>query len=211
MSNRSQVVDVNGSLSSEKVVGMGVPQGSTLGPLFFLLYINDLNKCFSVLKTINFADDTTLYVDFTPNNNIGSIISRDLKTLEEWLDVNRLSLNVPKSNYMVSSNKSNVCQYDIPIRGRLLNRVSKQKFLGVIIDQNLNFKSHIDKICSKVSSSVGVMRRIRGTVPQPVLKSIFYTLVHSSYSYALAAWGSAYPSALNRLRNLLREDSDFYL
>ena len=174
-----------------------------MGPLLFILYINDFHKCLSKLNTINFADDTTLFTSFSVSDNLEVMIANDMLCLDSWLRVNRLSLNIAKSNYMVLSNRGNVADYNIMIRGIPLNRVNEQKFLGVTIDHNLLFKTHINTICGRVSHGVGMMRRVKSEVPQSVLRCLFYSFVHSSYTYAVAAWGSAYPTALLRLRNLV--------
>ena len=97
LSIRHQLVEINKQLSSSLDVRIGVPQSSTLGPLLFILYINDLNKFLTMLKFINFADETTLYLDINPSNDNASLINFELTRVQTRIDANKLSLNVQKT------------------------------------------------------------------------------------------------------------------
>ncbi len=105
LSSRSQKVCVNGILSKTQIITHGVPQGSVLGPLLFLLYINDLPSCSNILKFHLFADDTSIFYSHNNARDLESIVNRELTKSSTWLSANRLSLNVDKSNFLTISNK----------------------------------------------------------------------------------------------------------
>ena len=142
LSNRTQFFEINENLSSLQEVTIGVPQGSTLGPLLFLLCTNDLCKPLTQLKVIHFADDTTLYINVKPSEDITNMINAELTLVQTWIYTNKLSLNVQKNNYMIISNRRAVDDIDINLCGGATTRVSQHKFLGVIIDDKLKFEGH---------------------------------------------------------------------
>ena len=106
LSNRKQYVSIGESKSLCIDVSVGIPQGSTCGPMLFLLYINDLSRALVSMQTVHFADDTTLYRRFKTFGDISDEVEIDIEHLQEWLKVNRLSLNVSETNFMILSNKS---------------------------------------------------------------------------------------------------------
>ena len=140
LSNRQQSVSYNGANSSYKTINCGVPQGSILGPLLFILYINDLSTVSDVLTSILFADDTTL---IDSDHNLTTLITRfnsELVNIVNWLNANRLSLNIDKTNFMIfrPKNKDDV-NPGIIINGTRITQVHKAKFLGVFIYDKLNW------------------------------------------------------------------------
>ena len=205
LSNRTQFVEINENRSSLRDVTIGVPQGSTLGPLLFILYINDLCKSLTQLKSIHFADDTTLYINMKPSEDITNMINAELTQVQTWINANKLSLNVQKTNYMIISNRRAVDDIDINLGGEAITRVSQHKFLGVIIDDKLKFGGHINSLCNKISQSIGIMKRISHLVPVKILKILYYTLIYSRLTYAITAWGSSFPTTLRRLQSRVRK------
>ena len=105
LSNRKQYVSINGFNSSEKYVTCGVPQGSSLGPLLFILYINDLHFSMKQSSTSHFADDTCISFSAIKIKTIETVLNNDLRTVTDWLQANRLSLNVDKSKLMIFKSK----------------------------------------------------------------------------------------------------------
>ena len=159
--NRRQKVFVAGHLSEAAEITMGVPQGSVLGPILFLLYINDMSRSSSLLKFVHFADDTTVFFANKCMKHVHSVMNEELIKVDEWLKSNRLSLNVSKTSYMLVSHNANVNDANfISIRGNILNRVNCVKFLGVLLDDKLNFTSHVNNVATKISKSIGVIRRV---------------------------------------------------
>ena len=167
LSNRLQYVTYNGAKSKREIIKCGVPQGSILGPLLFLLYINDLstvsNDCFSVL----FADDTNMFVAGKNTSEMCVKLNNDLQEICEWLRCNKLSLNILKSHYMIFTTKNKTAQdLDIKISNTAVERVYDTKFLGVYIDAQLTWKKHIEYTCSKLSKCAGILLKARKKTKQ---------------------------------------------
>ena len=159
LTDRTQKCEVNGSISSERNIKCGVPQGSILGPLFFLLYINDLPSCLDQTKPRLFADDTNITAAGNSLNEVEDAVNSDLERLRKWLITNKLSLNVAKTKFMLIGtkpilNKISDKQPIINIEDKQIEQVSESKILGVILDQHLSWKSNTDSICQKVSSGI---------------------------------------------------------
>ena len=110
------------------------------------------------MRFVHFADDTTFFVSDSDINNVHTTVNRELVGVDNWLKANRLSLNVSKTSYMIISNQKNAIE--IRIRDSILTKVSTVKFLGVTLDENLTFKDHLKNVTTKISKSVGVMRRL---------------------------------------------------
>ena len=142
-------------------VTCGVPQGSILGPKLFILYINDICNASTSLKFILFADDTNVFYSGVDIHIICECISRELDKLHVWLSVNKLSLNVDKTNFILFGNCKNIDNVCISMTNRIITRVRAIKFLGVIIDEKLTWKDHISLVRSKLSKTVGILYIIR--------------------------------------------------
>jgi len=202
--NRYQCVRIGNSRSDFAPIAVGVPQGSVLGPLLFLLYINDLpsishSACFSL-----FADDTTIAIR---NNSYDKLISEAnvlLDALYSWTRNNRLSLNTDKSNALLISNRNTDIQtpYLITIGESPLWYVESVKFLGVHLDRKLNFGQHVRYISSKLSKTVGIFYRIREFVPESVLVSLYYSLFYPYLIYCVLVWGNTNESLINMIITL---------
>ena len=216
LSNRKQFVSINGHKSEKLDVKIGVPQGSVLGPLLFLIYINDLPNSMSTVKSILFADDTTI---FSSHENIHTLcrdISADLHLVNEWLIDNSLTLNVSKTYYTIFSMRKvpdNIC---ITIGQRVLDRKSNGKFLGVVLDEKLTFKEHIKIVSKKVSKLTGLMYKLKHFFPLDVLKNLYFTLIQPYFTYCILAWGAVHKATLQPLvlhqKKLIRilTNSDYY-
>ena len=187
----------------------GIPQGSTLGPLLFLLYINDLPNC-SDLETLTFrifADDTNLFASARDLKSLEILINSELEKLKVWCDVNKLSINFIKTNYMIikcnrkASGSIEVKLQNIDGLSYLLERKDHIKYLGVMIDELLSWKYHISYTCSRISSNVGVISKLRHHLSISQLKQLYYNLIYSYLPYAIIAWGSAYKTHLKRLQS----------
>ena len=149
LSNRKQYVNYNGHASGEQIIKCGVPQGSILGPLMFILYINDMYKVSELLRFIIFADDTNIFCLGDDPVALVNTVNNELKKLEAWFRVNKLSLNISKSNYMVFGNKKSNIEH-VQLNGISLDRIAFTKFLGVIIDYELNRNKHVQTVRGKL-------------------------------------------------------------
>ena len=200
LSNRTQFVTYNGISSASKTVKCGVPQGSILGPLLFLIYINDLaNICHHTLPYL-FADDTNLFKSGTDLSSMQKDINVELVGICEWLKVNKLSLNVGKTKFMLFTKKRKYTHnIDIKIEGQSIAETENTKFLGVIIDRQLNWKAHISHIAGKVSRGIGILIKAKYLLNKDALISLYYSFVYSYITYCCHVWGNAYPTNLRRL------------
>ena len=204
LSGRRQCVNINSTFSSSIEILSGVPQGSILGPLLFLIYINDMSRCVSSLNCVHFADDTTVSLSGHDFYDLFDIINDGLREIQMWLNVNKLSLNSSKTTYMIISNRCVPDDLNLSICGNILTRVVTQNFLGVLIDNKLTFKSHIHSTCRKISRSIGILYKLRPYVEIKTLCNLYFALVHSHFCYGMTAWGSVAASNLNRVICLQR-------
>lgn len=178
LSNRKQYVCLSGSESGLLHVENGVPQGSVLGPILFLIYINDLPYSVGEASCILFADDTTL-ITTGKNSNTDS-----LQLAKHWFNSNKLQLNQSKTqNILFSTDK--------------WLQKSESKLLGVILDSRLNWSSHIDHLCSRLSSQIFCLRQLRYSLSCDTLRIVYYAIFHSHLTYGVTLWGNS--NAANRV------------
>ena len=177
----------------------GVPQGSVLGPLLFLLYINDISKVSSKLFTVLFADDSNMFISGSDVHELIDTLNDELKKVVTWLNTNKLSLNVLKSHYMIFSTKNVVCSNAVNISGHELEKVNFTKFLGVIIDTKLSWKFHINYIKGKVSKGVGILCKAKKILTCSSLTTLYYSFIYPYLSYCVEIWGCTYKTYLKPL------------
>ena len=201
LSDRKQYVFLNGESSEIKNTTCGVPQGSVLGPLLFLIYINDLPNISKVLNFYLFADDTNIYYEAESPEKLESIINKELKQLHTWLIVNRLSLNIEKTNFVVFHpyNKPLSHKITLKIQKKTISEKKHVKYLGIMIDSGLIWQEHIDTITQKISRSIGLLYKIRAFINQKTIIMLYYSLIFSHLNYAIEIWGSAHNIYLNRI------------
>ena len=201
-----QRCSVNGTLSRSCSLSCGVPQGTILGPLLFLLYINDLPNCLSNCQSRMYADDTHLtYAGFSADN-IQSCLNDDLVNVSNWLIANKLTLNTTKTEFMLIGSRQRLCTLTVPprplINGSPIEHVTTAKSLGVLIDDNLTWRSHIDKLTKKIASGIGAIKRIRHLVPYGTLHSIYQASVQPHFNYCNVVWGNCGVTLQDKLQKL---------
>ena len=199
LKNRKYFVSVNGLKSGINTVNIGVPQGSTLGPLLFLVYINDMKNSSKLLKFIQFADDTTLMYRSKCIVQLNNILETEGDKVTKWLSANRLIINLTKTHTMLFTNKLNNPTLRLKIQDTLLENKTETCFLGVIIDQKLSWKQHIQHISNKISKTIALLRLLRYIFPKRILKLIYMSLVYSYINYCNLIWGGAYDTVLQPL------------
>ena len=199
--DRKQFVVVNKTCSGIAQVRCGVPQGSILGPLLFILYMNDFNYISNLLKIVMFADDTNLFLTGKDCREIESLFNRELQCISEWFTSNRLSLNVSKTLYLVFSNKNNI-QLKLSIGSSLLAKQMDTKFLGVYLSANLSWNKHIDMVVNKISKNVGIIAKVRHLLPVSHTCTLYKALVEPYLSYCNLIW-ARYSSTV-RLDRILK-------
>ena len=200
LSNRQQSVIYNGCESELKVMRCGVPQGSILGPMLFLLYINDLTNVSSFFMPILFADDTNLFCTGIDLKNMIRQVNEELAKIYAWVNANKLSLNIDKTNFMLFMPKySSHCANHIVINQIRIQEVKETKFLGVIIDNKLKFSAHIKYISKKIAKGNGIILKSRKVFSNETLLSLYHTFAYPYLSYCIHVWGNAYNIHLNDL------------
>ena len=194
LSNRTQYCCVNGKLSSPAIMKTGIPQGSGLGPLLFLIYINDLPKCLNAgSKADMFADDTQIA---TANHDIEVItetLNSDLNNVASWLSANKLTLNNSKTEYMIIGSKKRLSRLTsnpaINVGNLEIKRVKTTKSLGLMIDESLNWSAHVELISKKVTSGLAILRKIREIVDFDTLIIIYQSIIQPYFDYCAQVWG----------------------
>ena len=201
LTDRKQFVSINGQNSDLMDITCGVPQGSVLGPLLFLLYINDLPNISKILNFYLFADDTNIYYESKSLNEIEKTVNKELDKLYLWLNVNRLSLNLDKTNYIIFHpfNKKLKQHITIKINKKAIAEKEFIKYLGILLDSTLTWKYQISSICKKISRALGVMYKLRPFLPLNVMKNVYYSLIHSHINYAIEIWGLAFQTQIDKV------------
>ena len=205
LNQRKQFVVVNDIKSTTKHITIGVPQGSVLGPLLFLIFINDLPLATKRIKSILFADDTTLFYSHENIQYLKDSLNADLTRVKDWLLANRLTLNLKKTYFILFSLKPIPDNIRIEIGSYAIDRKPSGKFLGVILDGDLSFKEHVSSICSKISKTVGLMYKVKHYFPNHVLKNLYFSLIYHYLTYCIQAWGNTYETVLNPLQLLQKK------
>ena len=196
LTSRSQKLKYKDIISGARDVTCGVPQGSLLGPLLFLTYINDLHVACQEAKIFLFADDTVLLYSAPTLAELQSIISRSFPKIHKWLQANRLSLSIPKTFYQIYSSQGTEPDLTIPVANSCLKRTKTVKYLGILIDENLKFKSHINKVSGICSRNLGILYRARYLLTRDLLILLYNSLVQPYLMYCSHIWGSNYPTTL---------------
>ena len=199
--NRKQYVAVSGLNSHMLPIACGVPQGSILGPILFILYINDMSRVSDQLKFIIFADDTNIFHSSPNLDTAASLMNRELEKLNTWFKVNKLSLNIKKTNYMLfgSNSKKKQKPINIVIDNQEISKTEVTKFLGVFIDSHLSWNHHIDALRNKLSKSLGIMYRARHFLESNTLYLLYCSLITPYLDYCCEIWGATSRKNLNKI------------
>ena len=194
LQNRKQFVEYDCTTSNMCGITTGVPQGSILGPLVFIIYVNDIACVSKLFKTIIYADDTTLYSTLDcfgkENKRQTQLLNFEINLINDWLKLNKLSLNIQKSKLMIfHMPQKKVMIPKLFIDDVAVEHVSEFNFLGLTIQKHLKWDPHINKIASKISNIIGIMYRIKSFVPRKILLTIYNALILPHLNYGLKCWG----------------------
>lgn len=200
LSNRPQLVKLNGIESLIEVIKCGIPQGSILGPLLFLIYINDMGLLRLNGNLLLFADDAALIYTATDPHQLEADMLQDLALLNSWFMANKLSLNVLKTNYIIFTKPSApMPQLSLLIGSTPIVRVDYVKYLGVVLDKHLQWTEHVDALLPKLRSAANLIFRLRKTLDVKYLKMIYYAYYHSKLSYMSSIWGLANKQLISKI------------
>ena len=190
LTNRNQYVSINGFDSGLTAINCGVPQGSVLGCLLFLLYINDLNQAIKFCKVHHFADDTNLLCLSNSIKKLNKLVNADLKHLVNWLNANKISLNVKKTEMVIFKSKQKKVEGDLKVKlcGKRLYPTKSVKYLGVKIDTNLSWQYHINDLFIEMNRTNALLFKMRKCVNLKTLRSICFAVFVSYLSYCCLVW-----------------------
>lgn len=203
LQNRYQVVKINNHTSQPQNVSYGIAQGSKIGPLIFLIYINSITNIGLKGQLTLYADDTSMFYFGKCIHTMISDAQSDLDLLNEWFKYNLLTINPSKTSYMIFAAKNKLLPQQLTplmINNEIIQRSRQEKYLGLWIDDNLTWKTHINYISTKLVSLLGALRRISHCIPKKISTIIYNSLVKSHLEYLVEIWGSAATSNLNALQ-----------
>ena len=205
-----QTTKIGQNISAKEETLCGVPQGSILGPLLFLIYINDIYNSSEKLKFYLFADDTNLIYADKNLKSLEIVVNTELSKIHNWLIANKLSLNIDKSNYIIFHPYQKRPDYVVDLKiydihSKMyvsLERKNNIKYLGILINCNLSWKYHIGYIASKVSRLIGIIAKLRFFVPVNTLINIYKSLILPHLTYGIVLWGQAAKCHIDKILKL---------
>ena len=185
---------MNGIQSEQAIVECGIPQGSVLGPLLFSLYINDLGNVVNKSKLSLYADDTCIYYSSKNATEIKSALENDLQAISEWLACNKLKLNLSKCEFLLVGTRKRLKKADknltISLDGDVIKRVNSTKYLGIVIDEYLEWGAHVKHMKSKIAKCIYLLKRIRPYLSQNEALILYKTLIQCHLDYCDGVWGN---------------------
>ena len=211
LQDRKQCCKVNGHTSKIANVNCGVPQGSCLGPLLFLIYINDLPCALKSTKVTMYADDTSISYSSKSIAEINEAVNSDLNRLQSWLGGNKLSLNVAKTQSMILGSSSNLRKHhtdngepkiNLHINEDNLDMIGSNKYLGVQIDSELKWREHVTFAIGKISRAMGMLKYAKKYLPLEIVKNMYISIVEPHFRNCCSVWGCCGETLLDKLQKL---------
>ena len=204
LTGRKQYVSITGHDSEIRINEVGVPQGSVLGPLLFLIYINDLHKAIKYSTTRHFADDTNLLLKGKNLKQMKKHLNYDLDQLCDWLKANKIALNCDKTEMIIFRHPNKKINYDLKVKvnGKKLRLSSNVKYLGVYLDEHLNWSYHVDALAAKLTRASGMLAKIRHYVNEKTLLNIYHGIFSSIMTYGSQIWGQFANKHVKRIQKL---------
>ena len=188
-------------MTTTQYIKCGVPQGSILGPLLFILYVNDLHRTSNLLDFILFADDTNIFYSDKNINTLFETVNEELTHIDEWFKANKLSLNVTKTKFTLFCKPTKIDNIPLKLPSLRINNInikreSAMNFLGVILDESLTWRNHIHTVENKVSKNLGILNKAKPYLNINCLRILYFSFIHSYLTYCNVAWASTYHTKL---------------
>ena len=206
ITDRLHCVSIEGTLSKYLKVKSGVPQGSTLGPLMFSIFINDISNLIldESCKLSLYADDTAIFCTDKNIHDVQLKLQSQFGTITKWLQCNDLFLNSEKTKTMLfgSNRKLTGKKLAIMYKNDILEHVKEFKYLGVVLDGSLNWTSHVDHVVKKISQAIGCIRRVKCYLTKEIMIDLFYSLVLPHIDFSCTVWGSCAQTNISRIQRL---------
>ena len=211
LDSREQFVTINGIQSVKKEIICGVPQGSVLGPLLFLIFINDLPNSTQFL-TLLFADDTTFQISGVDTDQLFMLANSELEKSSVWFRANKLTLNVKKTKYMIFSDQNlTTIPNKLQIGSQIIEQVGTNckekyfKFVGHVIDDKFSWEGHVQHITKKLASANFGINSSKNFLPMQIRKTLYYSLFESHLNFGNLLWGCANKKSINKIENLQKK------
>ena len=212
LTHRKHVVRIDDTTSDELVALRGVPQETLLGPLFFIIYINEMLNLKTNGIILSYADDTAIIINGNTWKSVEEIANNVLNTVVDWLNNNNFSLNVEKSNYILFGNRKTKIPLNLKLiihsndnnKTYFVNRVENIKYLGVMIDSNMKWKQHIKNVTQKLRYLIYIFANLKYILNQKTLIKVYYALFESKATYGIIACGAAYNNAVVGMGDISR-------
>ena len=195
----------SGELSEWSDVCSGVPQGSILGPLLFSIFVNDLPSVLTRSTVMMYADDTTVYFSDHNATKVQEVLNEELATLSSWIAINGLKMNIKKTQVMILSRKSRENEAEslqISIDNEVIANCDEVKYLGVFVDKQLRWRSHIEKVRKKCISALAVLYKIKGSLPSKLRYILYQSLVQPHLDYCAVVWAECCKDDVSKLEKV---------
>lgn len=202
LSNRKQNTKFNDKISNDEDVPIGLPQGTALSVLLFILYINDIVKVPKFSDIVLFADDTTITIRERNIENVINMMNSDLNDIFKWLHLNKLMLNAEKTKCMILSKKSVITDKYMMLGGCKIERVNNIKYLGIIVSDNLKLTEQVKKCVSKAAMKVNMLKRTSRKLTFAAKKMIFNTLVQPNFDYCSTLYLNASKEQIKSMQKI---------
>ena len=185
----------------QEILSCGVPQGSVLGPLLFLLYINDFSNFATNIDFHLFADDSNLLCSHKNLQSLEQNLNMQLHNVNQWLCANKLSLNIDKSNFVIFRPPQKKIEYTVKlqINNKIIEEKKCIKYLGIFIDCHLNWKEHVHELSKKIARGIGILSKLRHFVSQAIPVQVHNSIIYSFLVYGVLIWGNTYKTNIQPL------------
>ena len=202
LTDRTQYVDLNGVKSKSEKMLVGVPQGSILGPLLFLIYVNDLPAALKKSTPVIYADDTNIIIKGKDLSELVHLLNSELDVLSDYFKANKLKLNIDKTKMVCFSKKGQTVDHDlttVTMDGTSIAREKSSKYLGITLDENLSWENHCINVANKMARNAGILNRVKNSLPTSSLCTLYNSLIFPHFSYGLETWGASQQKYLKRI------------